>query len=217
METEEYEYSTDYDRPFSIYDAPIIGTGLLLNEDDTPEKLNKLILHNEYLKELISTTNKELLNENDSLNIRLLELFIFKVDKEIQLLERLHYQGLLATDLLKQDLKPILLTKYKNNEELETLHTKVVNGKLLKCDLDSWMYWFGGVPTSNPIQIDFLKSIPELLYFIETLCPDDFKIGQRKIKELNQIFKPIKGKKVDSIQYSTTVHGKKSAIDKLFM
>ena len=78
------------------------------------------------------------------------------------------------------------------------------------------MYWFGGVKTDKPIQIQWLKTIPELLYFIEKLCPVDFDNGQRKIKEINQIFKPIKNKAVDSINKSTTNHEKKSAIDKLF-
>lgn len=112
------------------------------------------------------------------------------------------------------ELSPILKTKFQDIDNLKEFHSKLSH--YIKCDLNSWMYWFGGVPADKPKQIEFLKTIPELLYFMEILCPDDFKVGNRKIKELNQIFKPIEEKKIDSIHSSTTVYSKKSEIEKLF-
>jgi len=98
--------------------------------------------------------------------------------------------------------------------ELTALHTKLKD--YLKSDLASWLYWFSGVPTIKPKQLEWFKTAPELLYFIERLCPDDFKPGERKIKELNQIFKTTKGKKISNNQSSTTDLTKRSAINKLF-
>jgi len=106
-----------------------------------------------------------------------------------------------------------ILSMNKNKDELTTLHNKLAN--FIKPDLNSWLFWFGGIQTNTPKQMEWLKSIPELLYFISKLCPDDFKPGKRKIKEINIIFKTINGNKVDSSHAQVKPRDKKNAIDKL--
>ncbi|MBV5281062.1 MAG: hypothetical protein JZU53_01375 [Paludibacter sp.] len=68
---------------------------------------------------------------------------------------------------------PTIQTIWKTTDELKTAHAKL--NKLLKCDLNTWLYWFGGIPLNNPKQIKwvFKGGIKRALsYFIEKISMD---------------------------------------------
>lgn len=181
---------------------------LSLSKSDLMEELEKGRIpefHEKTINDLIACAKKTE-REIDS------DIELMKNYKDLEVLDEDDDEN--DKENTSEDLKPTLKTKFDDIDKLKDFHSRLK--QYIKCDLDSWMYWFGGFPTDKPKQIEFLKSIPELLYFMEILCPDDFKVGNRKIKELNHIFKPVKGKKIDSVHSSTKVYDKKSAIEKLF-
>ena len=68
---------------------------------------------------------------------------------------------------------PTIQTIWNNTEELKLAHKKF--NKLLKCDLNTWLYWFGGIPLNNPKQIKWIfkdGNKRALSYFIERISKD---------------------------------------------
>lgn len=98
----------------------------------------------------------------------------------------------------------VLQTKYGTNPETEIvklieLHNKTVQAKLIKPDLDSWLFWFAGVmpQSNNPQKIQWLKKRTDVMYFIYKLCPD-LQHTNRKFPYINKVFAPIRGREFNS-------------------
>lgn len=109
-------------------------------------------------------------------------------------------------------IEPTLLTIYGTDEKkLEEVHNKFVKSKLIKSNIDSWLYWFGGIQNSHPIQIDWSLKKSHLLYFLDKLCPE-LEQHPTRIKIINTIFSPIDGKLVDSNDKKTTTITKNTHI-----
>jgi len=71
-------------------------------------------------------------------------------------------------------------TIYEDNlDNLKSAHDNFVNVTLIKSDIDSWLYWFGGIPCNNHRKIEWIykKNITKkwrgekraLSYFVEKL------------------------------------------------
>jgi hypothetical protein len=113
--------------------------------------------------------------------------------------------------------KPTLLTIYGTDEvKLRAAHKAFIDAKLFRGNVDSWLYWFGGIPCNKHDNINWTyKGKPALLYFIENLCPDfgTLEAKNRKIKEVSDIF----GIKLVSENKRTTLKEVQKVIDNAFL
>ncbi|MDR3705788.1 MAG: hypothetical protein P4L28_07795 [Paludibacteraceae bacterium] len=70
--------------------------------------------------------------------------------------------------------EPTLLTIYgEDKTKLTNAHKVLTDAKLLSCNLNSWLYWFGGIPFDNPKQIQWKYNKGEkraLSYFVEKIA-----------------------------------------------
>lgn len=134
-----------------------------------------------------------------------------------------NYKNTVSTSTIENGKIPTLTLIYNTDiDNITKVHEALRTAKFINPDINSWLYWFYSDPSSKskqtfkPKQIEWLQSIPELLYLMECICPDGFpKTENRKIKELNQIFKTPKGIVVDSYHKSTTNQLKKNSIKKI--
>lgn len=68
-------------------------------------------------------------------------------------------------------LNPFLPTIWKTKTDILNAHAKLKNS-LIKCDIDTWLYWFGNYPVDNPKKIKWIfkeGNKRALTYFVEKI------------------------------------------------
>lgn len=156
----------DYYKGISIYESAVNNTGLLLNEEDSIDKLRNYIYHKEELKELIVIEKRESLNEIDKKYFDVLIILIEIVENKIQVLERLNHNGL----LIKETKSKIFLTTACSKNCLTDIFLYLYKTKNINTDLETWLAWFNLYEDNNPLTMNWTGTSNLLANVMHQIC-----------------------------------------------